>query len=102
VLIRSRPPRLAPEARAASLAADDRLAAPPVERDAAAGADPARWREPSGMMLVTPDARASGTGHRRVGIAASSAAIPADEGLPPGVDVGGTQPVGEDDGPRFE
>ena len=99
--IRSRPVRLAPDTRAAELAADDGLAAPAIERDAAAGADPTQWRRPSRMASPAPDTRPAGAGHRRQFDAAAPAAIRADEGLPPGVDVGGAHAVGHDDGPPF-
>ena len=77
--------------------ADDGLPATAVERDAAAGADAARWRRPSGMVRLAPDTRAAGSGWQLD--ATAPAAIRADQRLEPGVDVGGTHPVGHDDGP---
>ena len=97
----SRPAGPAPDPGAASLAADDDLPAPAVERDAAASADATRLRWPSRMVLVTPDARAARSRHRWERDIAAPAVIRADEGLPPGVDVGGAHPVGHDAGPAL-
>ncbi len=66
--IRSRPVRLAPDAGAASLAADDGLAAPAVERDAAARADasggPAAEGAAEALRWISHQ---SGDGHDRDG-----------------------------------
>jgi hypothetical protein len=65
--IRSRPVRLAPDAGAATLAADDGLAAPAVERDAAARADATGGSATDGGAVgLAPDqgAATAGSGFR--------------------------------------
>jgi hypothetical protein len=51
------------------------------------------------MVLVTPDARSPRAGHEWERNAALPAAIRADQGLEPGVHVGGAHPFVHDDGP---
>ena len=61
--IRSRPVRLAPDAGAAALAADDGLTTPAFERDAAARADAARWPAADGGAVgLAPDQGAATAG----------------------------------------
>ena len=53
------------------------------------------------MVLVTPDARAARSRHRWERDIAASAAIRSDEGVPPGIDIGGAEATGAGDGPSL-
>ena len=73
----------------------------PVDAARRAGRRSQRRPDPAaaGEVLVAPDTRAARTRYRWQFDIAAPAAIRADEGLPPGLDVGRAYPVGHDTGP---